>query len=112
VVSAVNSEGFREILRICEGAEDKSGWSAFLRRLVDRGLKGVELIISDASRGLVESAAEYLPGANWQRCVVDFYRNIFSHLPATKVREVSHMLKEESLCGCPPSDAAMSRRNS
>ena len=40
-VSAVNAEGFREILGICEGAkEDKSGWSAFLRHLVDRGLKG------------------------------------------------------------------------
>jgi hypothetical protein len=52
VASAVNSEGFREILGICEGAkEDKSGWSAFLRHLVDRGLKGVQLIISDACRG-------------------------------------------------------------
>ncbi|HWU43305.1 MAG TPA: IS256 family transposase, partial [Bdellovibrio sp.] len=64
VASAVNAEGFREILGICEGAkEDKSGWSAFLRHLLDRGLKGVELIISDACRGLVESAAEYLPKA-------------------------------------------------
>jgi len=94
VASAVNSEGFREILGICEGAkEDKSGWSAFLRHLVDRGLKGVQLIISDACRGLTESAAEYLPEARWQRCMVHFYRNVFSHVPATKVREVSHMLK-------------------
>ena len=62
VASAVNAEGFREILGICEGAkEDKSGWSAFLRYLVDRGLKGVQLIISDACRGLTESTAEYLP---------------------------------------------------
>src|ERR1700684_1635565 len=94
VASAVNSEGFREILGICEGAkEDKSGWSAFLRHLVDRGLKGVQLIISDACRGLTESAAEYLPDARWQRCMVHFYRNVFSHVPATRVREVSHMLK-------------------
>ena len=94
VASAVNSEGFREILGICEGAkEDRSGWSAFLRHLVDRGLKGVALIISDACRGLIESVAEYLPEASWQRCVVHFYRNVFSHVPATKVREVSHMLK-------------------
>jgi transposase-like protein len=71
VASAVNSEGFREILGICEGAkEDKSGWSAFLRHLVDRGLKGVQLIISDACRGLTESAADYLPDARWQRCMV------------------------------------------
>jgi putative transposase len=94
VASAVNSEGFREILGICEGAkEDKSGWSAFLRHLVDRGLTGVQLIISDACRGLMESAAEHLPEARWQRCMVHFYRNVFSHVPATKVREVSHMLK-------------------
>ena len=85
VASAVNSEGFREILGICEGAkEDKSGWSAFLRHLVDRGLKGVQLIISDACRGLIESAADYLPEARWQRCMVHFYRNVFSHVPANK----------------------------
>jgi len=94
VASAVNSEGYREILGICEGSkEDKSGWSAFLRHLVDRGLSGVQLIISDACRGLVESIAEYLPDARWQRCMVHFYRNVFSHLPSTRVREISHMLK-------------------
>jgi len=94
VAIGVNAEGYREILGICEGAkEDKSGWSAFLRHLTDRGLKGVELIVSDACRGLVESIAEFLPEARWQRCVVHFYRNVFSHVPATKVREVSHMLK-------------------
>ena len=94
VAIGVNAEGYREILGICEGAkEDKSGWSAFLRHLTDRGLKGVELVISDACRGLVESIAEYLPDARWQRCIVHFYRNVFSHVPSTKVREVSHMLK-------------------
>ncbi len=94
VASAVNAEGYREILGICEGAkEDKSGWSAFLRHLVDRGLSGVQLIISDACRGLVESVADYLPDARWQRCMVHFYRNVFSHVPTARVREVSHMLK-------------------
>lgn len=94
VASAVNTEGYREILGICEGAkEDKAGWSAFLRHLVDRGLSGVQLIISDACRGLVESVADYLPDARWQRCMVHFYRNVFSRVPSTKVREISHMLK-------------------
>ena len=96
MASAVNSEGFREILGICEGAkEDKSGWSAFLRHLVDRGLKGVQLVISDACRGLVESVADFLPKARYQRCMVHFYRNvfIFSHVTSTRVREVSRMLK-------------------
>ena len=94
VAIGVNADGFREILGICEGAkEDKSRWSAFLRHLVDRGLKGVALVISDACRGLVESIADYLPDARWQRCVVHFYRNVFSHVRSSKVREVSHMLK-------------------
>jgi putative transposase len=46
VASAVNNaEGFREIFGICEGAKkDKSGWTVFRRHLVDRGLKGVQLI--------------------------------------------------------------------
>ena len=68
VAIGVNAKGYREILGICEGAkEHKSGWSAFLRYLVDRGLKGVELVTSDACRGLVESIDELLPDARWQR---------------------------------------------
>ena len=79
VASAVNSEGFREILGICEGAkEDKFGWSAFLRH---------------ACRGRAESVADFLPDALYQRCMVHFYRNFFSHVPTSKVRDVTHMLK-------------------
>jgi len=90
----VNSDGYREILGICEGAkEDKAGWSAFLKHLKERGLRGVQLIISDACLGLSESAAEFFPEAAWQRCVVHWYRNIFSHVPSTKVREIAAMLK-------------------
>ncbi len=94
VAIGVNQEGFREILGIVEGAkEDKAGWGAFLKHLKARGLSGVQLVISDACLGLVESIAEVCPKARWQRCVVHFYRNIFSHVPSTKVREVAHMLK-------------------
>ena len=47
VAIGVNSDGYREILGICEGAkEDKAGWSAFLKHVKGRGLKGVRLIIS------------------------------------------------------------------
>ncbi len=94
VAIGVNAEGYREILGICEGAkEDKSGWSGFLKHLKDRGLKGVQLIVSDACSGLMESAGEFFPEARWQRCVVHRYRNVFSKVPATKVREVAAMLK-------------------
>ena len=58
---------------ICEGAkEDRSGWWAFLRHLVDRGLKGVQLIISDACRGLWQTPLDYLPEARWQRCMAGY----------------------------------------
>ena len=94
IAIGVNEEGFREILGICEGAkEDKAGWSAFLSHLKGRGLTGVELIVSDACLGLVESVGEFYPEAVWQRCVVHFYRNVFSHVPAPKVREAARMLK-------------------
>jgi transposase-like protein len=94
VVIAVTSEGYREILGICEGAkEDKAEWSSFLKHLKERGLTSVRLIISDACLGLAESAAEFFPDAAWQRCVVHWYRNIFSHVPSTKVREIAAMLK-------------------
>ncbi len=94
VAIAVNVEGYREILGIVEGAkEDKAGWSGFLKHLKERGLKGVRLIISDACLGLAESAAEFFPDAAWQRCVVHFYRNVFSHVPRPKMREVAAMLK-------------------
>lgn len=94
VAMAVNTEGYREILGIVEGAkEDKAGWSGFLRHLKDRGLHGVRLIVSDACMGLAESAAEFYPDAGWQRCTVHFYRNVFSHVPRPKMREVAAMLK-------------------
>ncbi|MEL6802132.1 MAG: IS256 family transposase [Pseudomonadota bacterium] len=94
VAIGVTADGYREILGIVEGPkEDKSGWSSFLRHLADRGLSGVQLIVSDACRGLVESAAEHFPDAQWQRCVVHFYRNVFSVVPAGKVRSIAKMLK-------------------
>jgi transposase-like protein len=94
VAIAVNSEGYREILGIVEGAkEDKAGWSGFLKHLKERGLCGVQLIVSDACMGLAEAAAEFFPDAAWQRCVVHFYRNVFSHVPRPKMREVAAMLK-------------------
>ena len=94
VAFGVNSEGYREILGACEVAkEDRAGWGQFISFFKNRGLKGVKLFISDKCLGLVESLAEYYPEALWQRCVVHFYRNIFSHVPNIKIRKVCAMLK-------------------
>ena len=79
---------------MAEGAkEDKESWSTFLRYLKGRGLKKVELFISDKCLGLVESLGEFYPKALWQRCVVHFYRNVFTVVPRGKVKEVALMLK-------------------
>ena len=71
----------------------KAGWLGFLKHLKERGLQGVRLMISDACLCLVEAMTEVFPDADWQRCAVHFYRNVFSHVPATKVRDVAAMLK-------------------
>ena len=94
VAIGVNEEGYRKVLGIAEGAkEDKAGWSGFLSHLKGRGLAGVRLFISDACRGLVEALDEHYPETKWQRCVVHFYRNVFSHTPRHKMREVTALLK-------------------
>ena len=99
----VDQDGYRRILGVVEGhKEDKAGWLAFLKQLKQRGLQGVRLAISDACLGLVEALAEVFPDIDWQRCVVHFYRNVFSHVPNGKVRVVAAMLKaihaQESPC--------------
>jgi len=94
VAIGIGTDGYRQILGVAEGEkEDLEGWRGFLCHLRDRGLKGMRLIISDACRGLVEAAAEVFPKTQWQRCVVHFYRNVFSHVPNTKVADVARMLK-------------------
>ena len=94
VAVGVSGDGHRKILGVAEGAkEDKAGWSGFLRHLKERGLQGIRLVISDACLGLVESIGEFYPEAKWQRCTVHFYRNIFSFVPKTKMKDVTIMLK-------------------
>jgi len=94
VAIGVNEDGYREILGVAEGAkEDKESWRNFLRYLKDRGLKGVELVVSDKCLGLVEALAEFYPDSDWQRCTVHFYRNVWTMVPRGKVKEVSAMLK-------------------
>jgi len=94
VAIGVNDQGYRKVLGISEGAkEDKAGWSSFLRHLKERGLAGVRLFITDACMGLVESLAEFYPETKWQRCIVHFYRNVFSVVPAKWMSAVAAMLK-------------------
>lgn len=53
----------------------------------------MRLFVSDKCLGLVENFAEFYPDAKWQRCVVHFYRNVWTAVPTGKVKEVAGMLK-------------------
>ena len=86
VATGVSIDGRREVLGHGVGdSETESFWTQFLRGLRDRGLAvagqgghGVQLVISDAHRGLTTAVAAVLPGAAWQRCRVHFMRNVLA----------------------------------
>jgi len=94
VAVGVDQNGFREILGVCEGIkEDQESWRNFLRYLKQRGLTGVQLVISDKCLGLVETLGEFFADPRWQRCMVHFYRNVFSCVPNDQAKAVAGMLK-------------------
>jgi putative transposase len=76
IATGVTADGHREVLGVDVGdSETEDFWSEFLRSLRDRGLHGVQLVISDAHRGLVNAISAVCAGAAWQRCRVHFMRN-------------------------------------
>lgn len=82
IAVGVNAEGHREIIGVeVFTSEDETSWTAFMRGLVDRGLRGVRLVTSDAHPGLKKAIGSVLPGAAWQRCGTHFSRNVLSKLP-------------------------------
>ena len=86
----VNTDGRREVLGIATGAsEAEPFWTAFLRSLADRGLRGVKLVIADDHKGLRAAACRVFH-ASLQRCRVHWMRNAMAHLaPNARVRTVS-----------------------
>jgi putative transposase len=90
----VNAAGQREVLGLdVATCEDGAGWTAFLRGLVARGLRGVELVISDAHQGLVAAIGATLPGASWQRCRTHYARNLLVKVPKGAQPWVATMLR-------------------
>ncbi len=94
VCVGVDEEGFREVLAVeVAGSEKGVAYASLLRGLVDRGLRGVRLVVSDDHEGIKSAVAGELPGVEWQRCVVHFERNILAHVPASEMSEVAEDLK-------------------
>jgi transposase-like protein len=94
VATGVAQSGDREILGFDMGlSEDAAFWTAFLRDLVARGLRGVQLVISDAHTGLQAAIRQVLQGASWQRCRVHFMRNLLVHVPKQAQTMVSALVR-------------------
>ena len=75
VAMAVDNDSTRHILGFDIGmSESGAFWEEFLRRLVNRGLTGVKLVISDDHEGLKKAISTVLLGSTWQRCCVHCMR--------------------------------------
>ena len=94
VVTAVYAEGKREIVGMDVGtSEDGTFWLSFLRSLSARGLEGVELVTSDAHRGLRDAIATVFTGASWQRCRTHFMTNLLTRVPKSAQPWVATMVR-------------------
>ncbi len=82
LATGINREGYREILGLMLGdSESEAAWSEFFGQLKERGLKGVDLVVSDDHKGLINAIETHFQGATWQRCQTHFIRNILDACP-------------------------------
>jgi len=97
IAVAVSTDGRREIVGLHIGpSEAETFWSAFLKRLVKRGLTGAKLVVSDAHEGLKQAIARVL-GGSWQRCRVHWMRNALAHVPKSHQSMVAAALRQAFL---------------
>lgn len=94
VAIGVDREGRREVIGVTEGMkEDAASWEQFVRSMIERGLKGVRLVVGDRCAGLVSTVDSMLPDARYQRCMVHFMRNVLSKTPPAHREWASAALK-------------------
>ena len=90
----VNLKGYRELLGFWVGdSESEASWSEFFADLKRRGLRGVELIVSDQHSGLVKAIRTHYQGVTWQRCQTHFMRNILDSTPKALKEELYPKLR-------------------
>jgi putative transposase len=94
IATGVSADGRREVLGCDVGdSESEAFWTDFLRSLRDRGLDGVQLVISDHHSGLTKAIAAILQGAAWQRCRVHFMRNVLARVAKTSAEMVAAAIR-------------------
>lgn len=94
IATGVSADGRREVLGSKVGdSENTVFWTGFLRDLRDRGLHGVQLVISDHHRGLMNAIDTVIIGAAWQRCRVHFMRNVLARVPKAQSQMVAAAIR-------------------
>ena len=94
VAIGVDGDGHREVIGVAGGKkEDSASWEQFVRSMIERGLRGVRLVVGDRCAGLVSTVDSMLPKARYQRCMVHFMRNVLSKTPPTHRQWASAALK-------------------
>jgi putative transposase len=89
IAIGINEEGYREVLGFMVGdSESEESWGEFFSWLKQRGLQGVDLIVSDQHKGLIRAIRQHFQGATWQRCQTHFMRNILDKTPKQLQKEV------------------------
>jgi len=82
VAFGVDADGYRRVLGVSVSqSEAEAHWRAFFKSLIERGLHGLELIVSDAHGGIAEARKACFAGVPWQRCQFHLMKNAFSHVP-------------------------------
>lgn len=94
IAYGITAEGKREPLDLLVAdSETEDSWTELFSRLKERGLKDVDLVVSDAHKGLVNALKKQLQGAQWQRCQVHFMRNILGRAPRHIRAQLAEQLK-------------------
>ena len=94
IVSAVRDDGFREIVGVqVADTESEATYQDLFRSLKARGLKGVELVVSDDHEGLKAAVFRHFQGASWQRCQVHYARNLLGMVGAKGRKELAADLR-------------------
>ena len=90
----IDSKGFKNIVGfMISDSENEETWKDFYRSMLDRGLKNVEMVISDAHQGQVNAIQKTFTESVWQRCQVHFLRNVMDKLPRKNTQEIRDEIK-------------------
>jgi len=108
IVVGIDNEGYREVLGVwCADSESEASWSIVFRELKERGLHGLNYVVSDDHKGLTKAIAREFQGAIWQRCQVHFMRNVRAMVSKKDRGRITACLRE--LTGAESLDSARKR---